>query len=133
MISALAAADLVLVPTQTEPLALHALDGMLRTVAMVERSRNQTLPVVIVPSMYDRRTRVAQDSLAALRNRNGCTVWDEEIPVDTRLREASRNTASPEKFDATSRGALAFARLAAWLATDMADVVRDNAVGERAA
>ncbi len=115
MISALAAADLVLVPTQTEPLALQALDGMLRTVAMVERSRGQRLPVLVVPSMYDKRTRVAQDSLAALRARTGCTVWDEEIPVDTRVREASRNTATPAQFDPVSRGAIAFARLAEWI------------------
>jgi chromosome partitioning protein len=133
MISALAAADLVLIPTQTEPLALQALDGMLRTVSMVERSRKHALPVVIVPSMYDRRTRVAQDSLAALRARSACTVWDEEIPVDTRLREASRNGASPEQFDAASRGANAFARLATWIATNVSAATEENSAEECAA
>ena len=119
MVSALAAADIVLVPTQAEPLSLQALDGMLRTVAMVERSRQRKLPVLVVPSMYDKRTRVAQESLAALRTRGDCMVWDEEIPVDTRLRDASRNTATPQSFDAASRGAVAFARLARWLANDV--------------
>jgi len=115
MVSALAAADLLLVPTQTEPLALRALDGMLRTAQMVERSRARPLPAVVVPSLFDARTRVARDSLAALRARSDCRVWQEAIPVDTRLREASRNARTPQTFDSGSRGAQAFARLAAWI------------------
>lgn len=119
MVSALASADLVLAPTQAEPLALRALDGMLRTAAMVERSRGRALPVVVVPTLYDKRTRVAQDSLAALRTRGDCRVWQEEIPIDTRLREASRNHLTPTAFDPQSRGARALLRLARWIEAGM--------------
>lgn len=119
IISALASADLVLAPTQTEPLALRALDGMLRTAAMVERSRGRALPVVVVPTLYDRRTRAAQDSLAALRARDDCRVWHEEIPVDARLREASRHNTTPAAFDPQSRGAQALLRLARWIESGM--------------
>ncbi|HEX6833386.1 MAG TPA: ParA family protein [Rudaea sp.] len=115
MVSALASADLVLVPTQTEPLALKSLDGMLKTAAMVERSRGQTLPLVVVPTLYDKRTRAARDSLALLHARTDCVVWHGEIPLDARLREASRSGRSPARRDPSSRGAQALQRLAQWI------------------
>jgi chromosome partitioning protein len=113
MISALAAADLVIIPTQTEPLALRAIAGMLRSTAMVAKSRGRALPCLVVPTLFDKRTRVANDSLAELRARTDCDVWNDAIPTDNRLREASRNLATPAAFDPDSRGALALARLAA--------------------
>lgn len=115
MVAALAAADLLVVPTQTEPLALHGLAAMVRTAEMIERSRGRPLPIAIVPSMFDKRTRAAVDSLAEMRARFGERVWDEEIPVDTRLREASRQNLSPDALDAKARGASAYARLCDWV------------------
>ena len=115
MVSALAAADLLIAPTQTEPLALHGLEGLLRTAQMIERSRGRPLPTRIVPTLYDKRTRAAQDTLATLRERHGAAVWETEIPVDTRLREASRDAQAPALAHAMSRGVVAYARLLAWL------------------
>lgn len=122
MVAALAAADTLIIPTQTEPLALHGLNAMLRTAAMVQRSRGAPVPVRIVPTLYDKRTRAAQDSLLQLRSRHGDAVWPEEIPVDTRLREASRQALTPHNLDAGARGASGYARLAEWLiAADRAE------------
>lgn len=115
MVSALAAADLLIAPTQTEPLALHGLDGLLRTAQMIERSRGRELPRRIVPTMYDKRTRAAQDTLASMRERHPGLVWESEIPVDTRLREASRDAQAPALAQTVSRGVVAYARLLAWL------------------
>jgi chromosome partitioning protein len=115
MVGALAAADLLIAPTQTEPLALHGLQGLLRTAQMIERSRGRVLPTRIVPTMYDKRTRAAQDTLASLRERHGALVWEAEIPVDTRLREASRDADAPALAMSATRGVVAYARLLAWL------------------
>lgn len=115
MVSALAASDLLVAPTQTEPLAMHGLSGLLRTSQMIERSRSRALPIRIVPTLYDRRTRAAQDTLTALRQAHGDLVWEEEIPVDTRLREASRADAAIPVAQAPSRGVIAYARLLTWL------------------
>jgi chromosome partitioning protein len=115
MVGALAAADLLIAPTQTEPLALHGLEGLLRTAQMIERSRGRPLPPRVVPTLYDKRTRAAQDTLATLRERHGALVWESEIPVDTRLREASRDAQPPALAHALSRGVVAYARLLAWL------------------
>lgn len=115
MVSALAAADLVVAPTLTEPLALHGLEGLCRTVEMIARSRHAGKRLRIVPTLYDRRTRAAQDSLAALRQRHGERAWAEEVPVDARLREASRSGRPPDLFDRGARGSQAYARLLEWL------------------
>src|SRR5690606_21093321 len=56
MINALAAAELLLVPVQTEFLALKGLERMVRTLGMVTQSLGKTLPYLIVPTMFDRRT-----------------------------------------------------------------------------
>jgi ATPases involved in chromosome partitioning len=85
MINALAAADRVVIPTQAEPLALHGLAGMRRTVEMVERSRRRPLPVSVLPTLYDRRTRAGQEALKRMQEDHGALVWEDAVPVDTRL------------------------------------------------
>src|SRR5690606_1018072 len=85
MINALAAAARVLIPTQAAPLALHGLAGMVRTAEMVERSRRRPMPVSVLPTLYDRRTRAGQDALKRMQEEHGDRVWDDAIPVDTRL------------------------------------------------
>ncbi len=85
MINALAAADRVVIPTQAEPLALHGLAGMRRTTEMVERSRRRPLPVSVLPTLYDKRTRAGQEALKQMEIDHGERVWDDAIPVDTRI------------------------------------------------
>ena len=94
--SALAAADLALLTVSADA---QSLEDALRTVAMVERSRGQTLPSLIVPlagSPY-RAGPVAQHC-------TDCTIWDEAVPTP----------ATP----IAANGALR--RLAAWLLNDHA-------------
>ncbi|MDT8438369.1 MAG: ParA family protein [Wenzhouxiangellaceae bacterium] len=108
MINAIAAADRLLMPVQTEHLALKGLERMLRTLSMVQRTRKSAVDYLIIPSMYDRRTRASIDSLAALNREHGAKLWGEVIPVDTRFREASeRGQPIPQLFP-ESRGARAY-------------------------
>ncbi|MBD9368278.1 ParA family protein [Xanthomonas sp. XNM01] len=90
MINALAACDRVVIPTQAEPLALHGLAGMRRTAEMVERSRRRPLPVSVLPTLYDRRTRAGQDALRQMELDHGERVWDDAIPVDTKICNAEQ-------------------------------------------
>ena len=89
MINALAAADRLIIPTQAEPLALHGLDGMVRTGEMVERSRRRPLPISILPTLFDRRTRAGNESLRTMQDRHGSRVWEDAIPIDTRISNAA--------------------------------------------
>jgi chromosome partitioning protein len=112
MVNALAAADRLVVPTQTDPLALHGLADMLRTAAMVERSRRRPLPQHVLPTLYDRRTKSGVHSLEQLHAQYEGRVWPEAVPMDTRLRDACALTAVASPG---GRGADAYARALRWL------------------
>ncbi len=112
MVNALAAADHVIVPTQTEPLAIHGLNGMIRTCAMIERSRGRACTLSILPTLFDRRTRIAQDTLDELRRNHGPRVSPAVIPVDTRLRASDHLLGDS---DGSARGMSAYRDALEWL------------------
>ncbi|MEW6353562.1 MAG: ParA family protein [Pseudomonadota bacterium] len=111
MVNALAACERLLIPVQTEFLALKGLERMLHTLDMIGRARRLPLQHTIVPTLFDRRTRAALDSVQALRERHGNAVWRGEIPVDTQFREASRRGVPLPLAQPGARGALAYAEL----------------------
>ncbi len=112
MVNALAACDRLIIPVQTEFLAIKGLERMLRTLAMIRRSRGEVVDHLIVPTLYDQRTRASRDTLAMLRERWPEALWDDRIPVDTRFRDASRRGLPLSLWQPQSRGAQAYARLA---------------------
>ncbi len=115
VVNALVAADELVVPVQTEPLSAQAVDRMLRTLQMIERSRGIPLPYLAVPTMFDRRTRASLDTLAELRARRDLCLWPEVIPIDTQFREASRCRQPLTLWQPQSHGSQAYARLVEYL------------------
>ncbi len=111
MVNALAAADKLLVPVQTEFLAIKGLERMLHTLNMILKARAEPLEYLIIPTMFDRRTRAAIQSLRQLRETYHETIWDNIIPVDTQFREASRQGKPISHVAASSRGAKAYVQL----------------------
>ena len=111
MINALAACERLIVPVQTEFLAIKGLQRMQHTLGMVGRSRRTPLDVVVVPTFYDARTRASRDSLAVLRRDHAEHLWAGIVPIDTRFREASRAGLPPAIFDPRARGVQAYAAL----------------------
>ncbi|MEN5089611.1 ParA family protein [Pseudomonas protegens] len=111
MVNALAASQQLVIPVQTEHLAVKGLERMVNTLAMVNRSRKQPLPFTIVPTLFDRRTQASLGTLRILRDKFPEEIWQGYIPVDTRLRDASRAGVTPSQFDAKSRGVLAYKAL----------------------
>ncbi|MCS3470303.1 chromosome partitioning protein [Pseudomonas sp. JUb42] len=111
MVNALAASQQLVIPVQTEFLAVKGLERMVNTLAMINRSRKQPLPYTIVPTLFDRRTQASMGTLKLLRDSFPEHVWKAYIPVDTRLRDASRNGVTPSQFDNKSRGVLAYRAL----------------------
>jgi len=90
MVNALGACDRLIIPVQTEFLAIKGLERMQRTLAMVERARKEPLPYLVVPTLFDARTHAAREALEQLRSQYAAHLWNGVIPVDTQLREASR-------------------------------------------
>ncbi len=111
MVNALAACRRLILPVQTEHLALKGLERMMRTLQMIMRARRDTLDWIIVPTMFDRRTRAALDSLRQLRETYGEKVWDAVIPVDTKFREASKKGVPLPMMLPSARGARAYEAL----------------------
>lgn len=111
MVNALAASDRLLIPVQTEFLALKGLERMLRTLSMILRARRKPLSYTIVPTMFDRRTRASLESLKNLREHHPHEIWKSVIPVDTQFREASRLGLPLNQLNPHSRGAIAYATL----------------------
>jgi len=111
MVNALAAAQYLIIPVQTEFLAIKGLERMLHTLEMVMRSQRNVLPYTIVPTLYDRRTQASVKSLNQLRKTYQETLWRFAIPVDTKFRDASQSGVVPSQLDNETHGVRAYRHL----------------------
>ncbi|WP_419811779.1 ParA family protein [Bacterioplanoides sp.] len=111
LVNALAACQRLVIPTQTEHLAMKGLERMIHTLKMVMRSQNRNLPYTIVPTLFDRRTGASLTTLKEMRRTYTDTLWEEAIPVDTRLRDASHQGIFPHQLEPDGRGVRAYRHL----------------------
>jgi len=111
LINALAASEQLIVPVQTEFLAIKGVERMLNTLQMVNRSRRHPLPFLMVPTLFDRRTHASVSSFRYMRKTWPEVTWQAAIPVDTRLRDASSQGVTPLSLDPESRGVQAYGSL----------------------
>jgi len=112
-VNGLAAASEVLVPIQCEYYALEGLGQLLRNVNLVRANLNATLEVsAIVLTMYDARTRLAEQVANEVRTHFGSRVCRNIVPRTVRLSEAPSFGQPIILFDPSSRGAIAYRELA---------------------
>jgi chromosome partitioning protein len=112
-VNGLAAADEVLVPIQCEYYALEGLGQLLRNVKLVQANLNDQLDVsTIVLTMYDARTKLAEQVADEVRLHFGNKVCRNVIPRTVRISEAPSFGQPITVFDPTSRGAIAYRELA---------------------
>lgn len=119
LVNALAACEHLIIPVQTEFLAIKGLDRILNTLRMLGQSRGQILSHTIVPVMYDRRTQASVTSLRTIRNNYGDKVWAGKIPIDTRLRDASKAGVPANIYEPESRGVQAYESLYKYLCSSL--------------
>jgi chromosome partitioning protein len=111
MINALAASQQLVVPVQTEFLAIKGLERMMHTLGMVIRSQKSNLQHMILPTMFDRRTQASAQSLRTIKQTWGDEVWRYAIPVDTKFRDASMAGLVPSALDNSTHGVRAYRKL----------------------
>jgi chromosome partitioning protein len=111
MVNALAAAQHLIIPVQTEFLAIKGLERMLHTLQMIARSQKNGLVYTIVPTLFDRRTQASVKSLNLLRKTYPDTLWRYAIPVDTKFRDASQAGVTPSVLDDQTHGVRAYTHL----------------------
>jgi chromosome partitioning protein len=112
-VNALAAASEVLVPIQCEYYALEGLSQLMRNVHLVASNLNPRLDIsTIVLTMYDARTKLADQVATEVREHFGSKVCRSVIPRTVRLSEAPSFGQPITAFDPASRGAIAYRELA---------------------
>lgn len=112
LVNALVASDLLIIPIQTDYLALHGLKLLFDTLRTLNKALPQPVRYKAVPTMYDKRAKACTKVLDLLRNKMGDAIFSTVIGIDTRFREASALGKSVYGVDQRSRGALAYAALA---------------------
>jgi chromosome partitioning protein len=112
-VSALVAADRVIVPVQTEYFALEGLAGLLETLALVQRELNPRLTVAgMLLTMHDNRTRLGRDVEREVREHFSDLVFETVIPRNVRVGEAPSYGLPVTHHDPHSAGAAAYFELA---------------------
>ncbi len=112
-VNALAAAQEVAVPIQCEYYALEGLGQLLNNIERVRANLNPSLSVTtIIMTMYDARTRLAEQVVDEVRRHFGDRVCRSVVPRTVRLSEAPSFGQPIVVFDPTSRGATAYRELA---------------------
>lgn len=121
-VNGLSAAHEVLVPIQCEYYALEGLEQLGKTIERVRIHLNADLHIsTILLTMYDARTRLADQVAAEVRRFFGDKVLDSVIPRSVRVSEAPGFGQSVITYDPGSRGALAYFEAARDLALRGAD------------
>jgi chromosome partitioning protein len=140
-LNALVAAREVLIPIQCEYYALEGLAQLLNTVELVTSHLNPQLVVTtVLLTMYDSRTRLADQVAEEVRKQFGPLVLGPLIPRNVRVSEAPGFGQTVITYDPGSRGAIAYAEAAreiadrgrpdAQEAQDAQDAAKDEGTNE---
>ena len=108
-VSALTAADDILVPLQCEYFALEGLSELVSTVRRVQGSVNPRLAIGgVLLTMYDERTNLSREVAEDVRAHFADAVFRTTVPRNIRLAEAPSQGMPILHYDIKSRGAEAY-------------------------
>jgi chromosome partitioning protein len=108
-INALTAAEEVLVPIQCEYYSLEGISLLMETLGKIQRALNPLVRVsTILLTMFDSRTRLANDVADDVRRHFPNELIDIPIPRAVRVSEAPSFNQTVMTYDATSPGAIAY-------------------------
>ena len=115
-LNALAAADSILVPLQTEFFALEGLSQLMQTIEQVRSSLNNSLTIQgIVLTMADKRNSLTEQVEADVRDTMGELVYKTVIPRNVRVSEAPSFGKPVLLYDMKCAGSQAYLQLASEL------------------
>jgi chromosome partitioning protein len=130
-VNALVAAKEVLIPIQCEYYALEGLGQLTETAELIRAHLNPALEVsTILLTMYDSRTRLAEQVAQEVRKYFGPRVLDAVVPRSVRLSEAPSYGQSVLSYDPSSKGAEAYRKAAAEMIERGAPMAAPNLDGE---
>ncbi len=112
LVNALVAADLVLIPIQTDFLALYGIRLLFDTIRLLNRVLPRPVRYMALPTMYDQRTGACRRILRIMRDKLGDKVLETVIHFDTKFRESSAGGKVIFDVDPKARGAVEYLNLA---------------------
>ena len=108
-VNAMTAVDEVLIPIQCEYYALEGLGQLLNNINLIKEHLNPTLLVsTILLTMYDGRTKLADQVANEVRGHFGPKVLTTSIPRSVKISEAPGFGQSVMTYDPGSRGAMSY-------------------------
>ena len=124
-INAIRAADTVLIPVETGFFALHGVGRALETIDLVAQRTGHQARVVIVPTMYDPRTKSDRAAYRKLKDGYADKLADTTIRFNAKLKEAAAAGSPITEFFPACRGhtdyqALAHEMMAETFSVEMA-------------
>lgn len=119
LVNAMVASNLLIIPIQTDFLALHGLRLIFDTIRLLNKVLPRPVAWKALATMFDRRAGACRRVLELVRHKLGPKLFDTVICMDTQFREASARGAvihdvAPESRGAKEYNALAQEILAAW-------------------
>lgn len=111
MVNALVAANVIVLPTQTEHLSLLGLNKMLATLQQMQSSLSPKVNSLVVPTLFDRRVNACLSAYAIMRENYKDKLWRGYIPVDTKFRDASAAGLPINIYAENARGTFAYEKL----------------------
>ena len=102
--NALSAANLLIIPTQSEFFSAYALRNMMGLIRRVRQNSNPELAYRILITMLDRRNRTHRNIEEQLRNTFGKGLFETVIEIDTKLRESPIAGLPITHYKSNSRG-----------------------------
>lgn len=112
-LNCLTAADSVLIPIQCEFYALEGVTQLMNTVQLVQENLNPALTIEgVLMTMYDSRTKLAEQVVQMVRENFGDVVYQTMIPRTVRLSEAPSYGQPILYYDPRSKGAEVYRVLA---------------------
>jgi chromosome partitioning protein len=127
-INALTAAGEILIPIQCEYYSLEGVKLLIETVEQIKRTQlNKNLEIsTIVLTMFDSRTRLANDVADSVRQHFPAQLVDFPIPRAVRVSEAPSFNQTVMTYDASSPGAIAYMSVAREIARRGAGTTHTN-------
>lgn len=111
-ITALTAADLVIIPTQCEYFSMQALHSTFELVRAVRSKTNPALKYRVLVTMFDLRGRLHTQALAYIQQHFASAMLQTIIGFDSKLRESQVAARPITAYAQHSRGALQYRQLA---------------------
>ncbi|KAF0234257.1 MAG: chromosome partitioning [Desulfovibrionaceae bacterium] len=112
LVNAMVASDLLIIPIQTDFLALHGLRLIFDSIRLLNKVLAKPVAWKALATMFDRRAGACRRVLELLRNKLGGKMFDTVVGMDTQFREASARGLVIYDVAPDSRGAREYMALA---------------------